>query len=182
VTAVALHRVGRSRARRQQARPVRAGAVTMRVACAGDVEALHELITAYAADGHLLPRTREEIAAHAGRFVVATDGERILGCADIAPLSRDVGEVRSLVIGEHARGLGIGRRLIECLVERAEAAGLRTLCAFTSAPGFFVQMGFSIVPHGWLPEKIQADCGSCPRFRSCGQFAVTLALGDACHR
>jgi hypothetical protein len=37
-------------------------------------------------------------------------------------------------------------------------------------------MGFSIVPHPWIPEKIEADCRTCPLFRHCGQYAVTLPL------
>jgi hypothetical protein len=37
-------------------------------------------------------------------------------------------------------------------------------------------MGFTIVPHMWVPEKIGHDCTSCPLFRRCGQYAVTLPL------
>ena len=29
-------------------------------------------------------------------------------------------------------------------------------------------MGFSIVPHLWLPEKVFTDCVKCPLFRPCG--------------
>jgi N-acetylglutamate synthase-like GNAT family acetyltransferase len=37
-------------------------------------------------------------------------------------------------------------------------------------------MGFSIVPHVWLPEKIVADCHTCSHFRNCGQYAVVRYL------
>jgi N-acetylglutamate synthase-like GNAT family acetyltransferase len=37
-------------------------------------------------------------------------------------------------------------------------------------------MGFSIVPHTWLPEKIMADCRNCPLFRRCEQFAMVADL------
>ena len=50
------------------------------------------------------------------------------------------------------------------------------MCAFTHAAAYFVQMGFSIVPHAWLPEKIEVDCRSCAQFRQCGQYAVMLPL------
>ena len=36
-------------------------------------------------------------------------------------------------------------------------------------------MGFSIVPHLWLPEKIFTDCVKCPLFRQCGQYAMVAA-------
>jgi hypothetical protein len=43
---------------------------------------------------------------------------------------------------------------------------------------FFVQLGFSLVPHQWIPEKIRVDCASCALFRQCGQSAVLLTLAD----
>ena len=39
-----------------------------------------------------------------------------------------------------------------------------------------MKMGFTIVPHMWVPEKIERDCRSCAQFRKCGQYAVTLPL------
>jgi hypothetical protein len=40
-------------------------------------------------------------------------------------------------------------------------------------------MGFSIVPHLWLPEKIFTDCVKCPQFRRCGQYAMVTPLEAA---
>ncbi len=42
-----------------------------------------------------------------------------------------------------------------------------------------MRLGFSIVPHTWVPEKIARDCYSCPLFRNCGQYAVVLDLHHA---
>jgi hypothetical protein len=50
------------------------------------------------------------------------------------------------------------------------------LCAFTHEPARFVRLGFTIVPHIWVPEKIARDCTSCALFRHCGQYAVMLPL------
>ena len=148
----------------------------IRVASLEDVEASHRLIETHVADGRLLPRQREEIAAHASRFLVAVQGRRVVACADLAPLSRGVAEVRSLVVSDAVRSRGIGRRLVDELATRAAVAGFETLCAFTHVAGYFVHMGFSIVPHTWLPEKIETDCRSCALFRTCGQYAVMLPL------
>ena len=65
--------------------------------------------------------------------------------------------------------------LVEELRQRARREGFDKLCAFTHAPGYFSQMGFSIVPHLWLPEKIFTDCVKCPLFRRCGQYAMVAA-------
>jgi amino-acid N-acetyltransferase len=148
----------------------------IRAASGDDVEAIHQLIERHVADGRLLPRRREELSAHASRFVVAVQGRRVVACADLAPLSRRVAEVRSLVVSDGARSRGIGRRLVDELAARAAASGFETMCAFTHVAGYFVHMGFSIVPHTWLPEKIEADCRSCALFRACGQYAVMLPL------
>jgi amino-acid N-acetyltransferase len=154
---------------------------TFRPGTVADAEAIHALIAAHLEEGRLLPRTLGEIAAHAHRFVVAVDGERIIACADLAPLSRTVAEVRSLVVSEPARSLGAGRRLVDALVTRASASGFDKLCAFTHAARYFVQLGFSIVPHVWLPEKIDTDCRTCAQFRHCGQYAMMLTLTRSRH-
>ena len=171
------------RSRRAAMRPARSRArVTstrepvIRAASAADVNAIHGLIQTHVADGHLLPRQRDEIEAHISRFLVAVQGRRVVACADLAPLSRHAAEVRSLVVDDSARSRGIGRKLVDELASRAAVSGFETLCAFTHVAGYFVQMGFSIVPHTWLPEKIEADCRSCAHFRACGQYAVMLPL------
>jgi amino-acid N-acetyltransferase len=151
-------------------------ALTVRTATAADAEEIHRLILANLAAGRLLPRQRSEIAVHAHRFVVIADGDDVIACAELAPLSRTVAEVRSLVVGAAARSLGLGRSLVDEVMRRASSAGFHTLCAFTHAAAYFVQMGFSIVPHAWLPEKLETDCRTCAQFRQCGQYAVMLPL------
>jgi N-acetylglutamate synthase-like GNAT family acetyltransferase len=155
--------------------------VTLETATAAHTEAIHTLVVSHLAEGHLLPRELGEIAVHAGRFVVALDGDRVVACAELAPLSRSVAEVRSLVVDSTARSSGVGRRIVDELLHRAEIAGYEKLCAFTHTPGYFVRMGFSIVPHVWLPEKIMTDCHACPQFMQCGQYAVVHSLGRSRH-
>ncbi len=163
--------------------------VTLRAGQAADAPALHALIVAHLEEGRLLPRTLDELTVHAGRFVVATVPvtartgetsspalERIVGCAELAPLSPTVAEVRSLVVSAEARKLGVGVRMVEALSAAARVEGYRRLCAFAHDPAFFVHRGFSIVPHTWVPEKIAHDCTACPLFRNCGQYAIVLDL------
>lgn len=155
--------------------------VYLRSATAEDAGVIHTLIANHLADGHLLPREAGEIAVHAHRFVVACHDHRVVACAELAPLSREVSEIRSLAVDQDARGAGLGRELIEELVVRATTAGFERLCAFTHAPAYFVRLGFLMVPHVWLPEKIVTDCHSCAHFRRCGQQAVLRELRRARH-
>jgi amino-acid N-acetyltransferase len=197
--------------RRRHVAPVRGRAQQpiLRAATKDDARAIHALIAGHVSEGHLLPRTLEDIEATAERFVVAchpsavargakrdssavarsaqrdssavarsAKADRIVACADLAPLSPSVAEVRSLVVDATARSNGLGQRLVEELARRAARDGFDSLCAFTHAAGYFVRMGFSIVPHTWVPEKIETDCRTCPQFRRCGQYAVTFPLAQ----
>jgi amino-acid N-acetyltransferase len=149
---------------------------TFRQATTADAAAIHHLIVENLEAGHLLPRTFEDVASRASRFLVVEASGRVVACAELAPLSASVAEVRSLVVDEASRGQQIGPTLVAELASRAIARGFATLSAFTHDPSHFVRLGFTIVPHMWVPEKIAHDCTSCPLFRRCGQYAVTLAL------
>ena len=137
---------------------------------------MHALIMASLDEGHLLPRTLEDLRRHAERFLVIMSGDTLVGCAELAPLSGTVAEVRSLVIDPAHRGKRLGPALIESLGATARREQFGTLCAFTHEATHFVRLGFTIVPHTWLPEKIATDCVGCPKFRTCGQHAVALPL------
>jgi amino-acid N-acetyltransferase len=152
------------------------GRPSLRSAKDSEARALHALIADNLEEGHLLPRTRAELTRHATRFVVATRGRRIVGCAELAALSPHVAEVRSLAVDGSERGKGVGTMIVDELRRRARDEGFEKLCAFTHAPAYFIQMGFSIVPHTWLLEKLTTDCVKCPLFRACGQYAMVVPL------
>jgi amino-acid N-acetyltransferase len=152
------------------------GRLTIKRADAAHAPVLHALITANLEEGHLLPRTLEELAIHAERFTIVMRGKKVVGCAELAPLSAQVAEVRSLAVDAKERAKGIGAMLVDDLRRRAHEDGFDKLSAFTHAPGYFSQMGFSIVPHLWVPEKVFTDCVKCPMFRRCGQYAMVAPL------
>ncbi len=150
---------------------------TIRFAARAEAPALFAIIESHRAEGHLLPRTLAELDTHAERFLVIEEDGVITACAELMKLSKHVAEVRSLVVDRNHRGGGTGSELMASLVGAARDAGYSSLCAFTHSPAFFVRQGFSIVPHVWVPEKIQADCTSCVFFRNCEQYAMLLPLG-----
>ena len=152
------------------------GKLTIKRAEAKHAPVLHSLITANLEEGRLLPRTLEEISAHAERFTIVMRGRKLVGCAELAPLSAQTAEVRSLAVDVKERSHGVGTMLVDELRQRAHDEGFDKLSAFTHAPGYFSQMGFSIVPHLWVLEKIHTDCVKCPLFRRCGQYAMVAPL------
>jgi N-acetylglutamate synthase-like GNAT family acetyltransferase len=152
--------------------------VTLRPGTPADAAALHALVGAHLEEGRLLPRTQSELAVHASRFVVVERGDALVGCAELAPLSSAVAEIRSLVVDARSRGEGVAGRMVAELIRHARREGFDRLCAFAHDPAFFVGRGFSIVPHAWVPEKIAHDCANCPLFRACGQSALILDLDE----
>jgi amino-acid N-acetyltransferase len=152
--------------------------VVIRQATPDDAPAIHGLVQTHLAEGHLLPRSIDDLRRHATRFVVCDVAGTLTACAELAPLSPELAEVRSLVVSRDFRRVGLAARLVDELRRRAEQAGFDRMCAFTHDARFFVRQNFSIVPHLWLPEKIATDCLGCPLFRQCTQHAMVLSLRD----
>ena len=151
-------------------------AIAIRPAEADEADDLFRLITENVEIGHLLPRPLGEVVLHIPRFLVAARSEGVVGCAELARLSPRMAEVRSLVVALDHRGHGIGTRLLHAMTELAQAQRYPRVCAFTHDPRPFIRIGFSIVPHPWVPDKISTDCHSCIWFRRCRQYAVVLDL------
>ncbi|RKP55193.1 N-acetyltransferase [Cohnella endophytica] len=146
--------------------------VVCRKALPEDVEALHELIQGYAAKGIMLPRSREALARNIDTFIVAQDGERLIGCGSLCRLGSDLVEIRSLGIVEGYKGQGIGSRLVDALMAEAKAQGIPKVMALTYESSFFQKNGFIIVDKEIFPEKVWTDCVNCPKQHACDEIAV----------
>jgi DNA-binding MarR family transcriptional regulator/predicted N-acetyltransferase YhbS len=68
-----------------------------------------------------------ELTPPAGLFVIARLGGQPLGCGALKVKYRHIGEVKRMWVRADARGLGIGRRLLETLETHARELGLVTL-------------------------------------------------------
>ena len=83
----------------------------------------------------------------------ARDGKTVLGVGAIAPLEAGHAELKSMHTTAAARGRGIGRAILACLVEEAQAQGgsllwLETGSApeYSAARGLYAASGFSECP------------------------------------
>jgi amino-acid N-acetyltransferase len=148
----------------------------LRKARMADVPALLDLINGYAARGIMLARTEFEISESIRDFSVALAGAELVGCGALHFYSPTTGEIRSLAVRESAKTCGVGRQLVETLVNEAQAYSLHSVFAFTYVVEFFRKAGFMEVECGLLPLKVWKDCVRCPKFQSCDETAVMRVL------
>ncbi|BBI34758.1 N-acetyltransferase [Cohnella abietis] len=150
--------------------------VICRKALPQDVEALFELIQGYAANGIMLPRSREALTRNIDTFIVAQDGDRLIGCGSLCRLGVDLVEIRSLGIVDGYKGQGVGSRLVDALIEEARVLGIPKVMALTYEAAFFQKNGFHIVEKEIFPEKVWTDCVNCPKQHCCDEIAVVRLI------
>jgi len=153
--------------------------LTVRKAVMHDIPAILDLINGYAAKGVMLPRTEFELSEAIRDFSVVRSGDNLLGCGALHFYSPSAGEIRSLAVADDAKTQGVGRRLVEALIEEAQRYELDALFAFTYVVDFFTKLGFREVERGLLPLKAWKDCLRCPKFQACDEIAVLRVLRPA---
>ncbi|PZT53655.1 N-acetyltransferase [Paenibacillus silvae] len=150
--------------------------VICRKAVPEDVEPLFEMIKGYAERGIMLPRSREVLHRQLEHFIVAEVDGIVVGCGSLCRLGNDLVEVRSLGISEGYKGLGIGSRLLDRLVEEAERQRIPKVMALTYEVSFFLKNGFAVVEKEIFPEKVWTDCVHCSKQNCCDEIAVLKEL------
>ncbi len=150
--------------------------IVIRKALLADIGPLLRLINEYAAKGIMLPRTEFEMAENIRDFSVAMQGEHLLGCGALHFYTPTSAEVRSLAVDPTQKSNGLGRRIVESLIDESNQHGLHSLFAFTYVQGFFEKLRFRVVDRGELPLKAWRDCLRCPKFQACDEIAMLLHL------
>ena len=150
--------------------------IVCRRATEADVEPIYAIIAQYAAAGIMLPRSKETLARMLDSFVVAEADGKVVGCGSLCRLGADLAEIRSLGIVDGYKGQGIGRKLVERLVEDARALRIPKVMALTYEVAFFEKIGFTVVDKEIFPEKVWTDCIHCPKRDKCDEIAVLKRL------
>lgn len=86
-----------------------------------------------------------------GVFLVARATGQPIGCGCLRTLAPGIGEIKRLWVAQAARGLGLGRRLLDALEAEARALGMTTLRldtnkALTEARALYLKSGYREVP------------------------------------
>ncbi|OLN23585.1 GNAT family N-acetyltransferase [Domibacillus antri] len=148
--------------------------IEVRKAVLKDVEQIFELVNQYANEGLMLPRTRESLVLNLQAIFVAEEEGEILGIASLAILGHDLAEIRSLAVSAKAQGRGIGKILVERVVEETKKIGIPKLISLTYQVAFFEKCGFEVIQKTEMPQKVWTDCIHCPKFPSCDEIAMAI--------
>ncbi len=150
--------------------------ITIRRAVPDDVPSIVSLVNSHAINGEILPRSTEAVCATIDDWFVASAGDEILGCVSLLGYASGLVEVRSLVVGERYRKLGLGSRLMNLLLVEARKRQIPLLFALTRQIPFFERFGFKISSRDRFPDKVWRDCLQCPLIDACDETAMVLQL------
>ena len=116
---------------------------SIRRARTGDVPRIQELVEPLVQRRILLGKEMVTFYESVQEFRVAVDAEgRLIGCGALHVMWSDLGEVRTLAVGEEWLGKGVGRGLLARLESDARELGLDRLFCLTFEVGFFERNGF----------------------------------------
>ena len=157
-----------------QRHPSSKNETTARPARMPDAEAICQLVNFHAERGRMLHRSLESIYESLRDFLVAFDGDRLVGCVALSLWWKDLGEIRSLAVADDHQHKGVGRALVREAIEQAESLGVKCIFVLTYEQAFFAKLSFRIVDKQTLPAKVWRDCIHCPKAEACDEIAMLL--------
>lgn len=112
---------------------------------------------------------------HWRTFVIARDGEKIIGCGG-AEAYQVAALIRSIAVDEEYRGHGIGRRIVRQLLDRLASRGLREFYLLTTtAEAYFKKRGFKTIDRDEVhPQLLQSRefQDACPESATCMRLVM----------
>lgn len=143
-----------------------------------DIPAMQALVDSEVKDGIILNRTEDEVATNIRSYVLAKEGEKLVGYTALHIHSRRLAEIRSLIVDEAYRGRNIGQRMVQFTLEEAKNLGVEEdVLVLTYLPQFFLKLNFKEIDKEVIPEhKIWADCIKCIHFPICNEVALVYKL------
>lgn len=143
-----------------------------------DIPAMQALVVSEVKDGIILDRTEDEVATNIRSYVLAKDGDKLVGYTALHIHSRRLAEIRSLIVDEAYRGQGVGQRMVQFTLDEAKEIGVEEdVLVLTYLPQFFLNLNFKEINKEVIPEhKIWADCIKCIHFPICNEVALVYKL------
>lgn len=122
-----------------------------------DIPAVLSIMQPFFQNGKLLPRSEKDLLAQQNDFFVYEFDEAIHACAALHFYDNNQAEIAAVAVDENYAHMGIGPKMIDFLIEKANSAKIDSIFILTTqASDWFEKLGFKLDTIESLPEKRKA--------------------------
>ena len=125
-----------------------------------DIESIYNLVHIYAAQGEMLPRSRNTLYENLRDMIVAEDEGAVVGVGALHIMWDRLAEVRMMAIAPERMRKGIGSEIVGYLLDEGDALGIEKVFTLTYKP------------EEELPQKVWKECIDCPKYPNCDEIAM----------
>ena len=122
-----------------------------------DIKGIRQLIDSYAPQGRLLSKETVTLYESVQEFTVAVEGDEVVGCGALHVLWEDLAEVRTVAVSEKLRGQGVGYQILDSIIDRAQAIGVKRIFCLTFETEFFGRHGFEVIEGTPVEPEVYAE-------------------------
>ena len=143
------------------------------------IKQMQELVLSDVENGNILPRDENEMATNIRSYVAIKDKitDNIIGFVALHIYTTTLAEIRSLIVHNDYRGIGIAKKLINHCVYEGRKLAIKKLLVLTYKQKLFESFDFEVIAKESIPEtKIWADCIKCKHFPICDEISLTLDI------
>ena len=137
-----------------------------------DVEPIYQLVRDYAAQGDMLPRSRNTLYENLRDIVVAEENGTVVGVGALRIMWDRLAEVCMMAIAPTYIRQGIGAEIVRRLLDEGDTLGIEKFFTLTYKPEFFETLGFLRISREELPQKVWKECIDCPKYPNCDEIAM----------
>jgi len=137
-----------------------------------DIESIYGLVHIYAAQGEMLPRSRNTLYENLRDMVVAEADDGVIGVGALHIMWDRLAEVRMMAISPDHTRKGVGAEIVSRLLAEGDALGIEKVFTLTYKPDFFRKLGFIRISREELPQKVWKECIDCPKYPNCDEIAM----------
>jgi len=129
----------------------------IRPAQTSDIKGIRALIDSYAPQGRLLTKETVTLYESVQEFTVAIKNNEVVGCGALHVLWEDLAEVRTVAVIESMRGQGVGHKILDSIVSRAQNLGVKRIFCLTFETRFFGAHGFEVIEGTPVAPDVYAE-------------------------
>jgi amino-acid N-acetyltransferase len=127
----------------------------VRRAVRADAAQILDLVSRYASQGLMLPRTFDQVADRIDNYVVATDSfGHVVACAALEEYSPSLAEVSSVAVAPSHHGKGLGTQVVLGIERLAKSRDIEELFALSLTDNFFLSLSYKPTTVSRYPEKL----------------------------